>query len=152
MNNTTSRATNALKRIGIYAGILLIVFLLGFIPMWFRARSCSNQYEQSQRELKLSQMQNKLSSSVINARLGEYEIARQTASDFFTMLRTEIEHQEGSVLSNQQRENLKVLLDRRDDIITLLARNDPASADKSMAIYVLYQKGIGQTDVQKPSN
>lgn len=151
MDNTTSKATNLLKRVGIYAGILLMVFLLGFIPMWFRARSYSNQYEQSQRELRLSRMQNKLASSVINARLGEYETARQTAGDFFTTLRTEIEKAESSALSNQQRENLKGLLDQRDDIITLLARNDPASADKTMALYVLYQKGIGQTDVQKPS-
>lgn len=152
MSDTKSKAANLLKRAGIYAGILLIVFLLGFVPMWLNARSYANQYENSQRELKLSQIQNKLASSVINARLGEYEIARQTASDFFTMLRMEIEHHEGSALSNQQRENLKGLLDQRDDIITLLARNDPASADKAMAVYVLYQKGIGQTDVQKPSN
>ena len=132
----------AFKRVGIYAAIALVVFLLGLVPMWLKAREAESQRDAARRELRLSQTQGALASAAIDARRGEYETARQTASDFFTALRGEIDAGDDSPLGARQREAVAPLLARRDDIITLLARSDPAAADRLSALYVSYRAAV----------
>ncbi|MGH9941462.1 MAG: hypothetical protein ACRD9R_03770 [Pyrinomonadaceae bacterium] len=142
------RSSGAARRVGIYLGIALAVFLIGFVPMWLRARENAGQRDAAQRELRLSQMQNALSAAVIDARRGEYEPARQTASDFFTSLRNQTDEAD-SALTPPQRESLGPLLAQRDEIITLLARSDPASADRLSDMYVVYRQVMSSV---KPQN
>lgn len=144
----TSRIEVPWRRAGIYAVLAVSFFLLGAVPMWIGGRQNAAEREIAQQELRLSQMENRLSAAVINARRGDYEPARQTASDFFTSLRDQIDRDAQSDLSATQREGLKPLLSQRDDIITLLARNDPAAADRLSDIYAAYRKtmnGFPQT-------
>ncbi len=131
-----------LKKVGIYLGAALFVFLLGLGPMWLKARGAAAQRDAARRELRLSQTQVTLASAAIDARRGEYETARQTASDFFTALRAELDAGEDSPFSPRQREAAAPLLDRRDDIITLLARSDPASAERLSDLYVSYRAAV----------
>jgi len=128
------------RRIGIYAAVLLVVFLIGFIPMWLKANERASNLAEAQRELKLLQVQNTLASAVIDARRAEYEPARQAASNFFTSLRAEIDRTSDSALTQPQRDKLNSLFTERDELITLLARNDPASADRLSDLYVSYRK------------
>lgn len=107
------------RRVMIYLGIALVVFLLGLVPMWLKARE-----------------------AVIDARRGEYETARQTASDFFTTLRSELDAGSESPLNPRQREAAAPLLNQRDPIITLLARGDPASAERLSDLYVSYRAAV----------
>lgn len=130
------------RKVAISAGVLLIVFLLGLIPMWLTARNRAYQLAQTQRELKLAQMQNTLASAVIDARRAEYETSRQAASGFFTDLRAEVEREADSSLTQGQSESITPLFTQRDEIITLLARNDPAAADRLVSFYVAYRKAI----------
>jgi hypothetical protein len=130
-------------RILIYGAVLLVVFLLGFIPMWLKARQCANGLAEAESQLRLSRMQNSLASAVINARRGDYEPARQAASQFFTTLRDEADKGDASIFTQAQREGMKPLFTQRDEIITLLARNDPASADRLSDLYVSYRQLIG---------
>jgi hypothetical protein len=128
------------KKAGVYIGVALVIFLLGFLPMWMKARANASQRDAARRELRLSQMHGTLASAVIDARRGEYEPARQTASDFFTTLRTQIDAGQDSVLTAPQRKGAALLLAQRDDLITLLARGDPASAEQLSNIYVSYRR------------
>lgn len=130
------------KRIGLYAGVLAAVFLLGFVPMWLKARDNASQRDAAQRELRLSQMQNDLAAAAIDARRGDYEPARQTASDFFTALRSQVDADSEPALTANQRDGVRPLLQQRDDIITLLARSDPAAADRLSDLYVAYRKAM----------
>ena len=116
---------------------------LGLIPMWLKARQCRGGLEETENQLRLSRMQNDLASAVSNARRGDYEPARQAASQFFTALREESDKGDASILTQAQREGIKPLFTGRDEIITLLARNDPASADRLSDLYVSYRKLIG---------
>ena len=100
------------------------------------------------RELRLSQMSGTLASAVIDARRGEYEPARQTASDFFTALRTQVDGGEDSALTAPQRAAAAPLLERRDDLVTLLARSDPAAAEQLSDVYVSYRKAVVETQVK----
>lgn len=131
------------RRISIYAAVLLVVFLLGFVPMWLKARQCTGRLSETENQLRLSRMQNNLASAVINARRGDYEPARQSASQFFITLREEADKGDASILTEAQREGMKPLFAQRDELITLLARNDPASADRLSDLYVSYRKLIG---------
>lgn len=135
--------TPLLRRIGIYALVLLVVFLLGFIPMWLKARQCASGLAAAERQLSLARIQGQLASAVIDARRGDYEPARQVASQFFTSLREEADKGDGSVLTQAQKAGTQSLFTQRDEIITLLARGDPASADRLSDLYVSYRKLMG---------
>ena len=140
-----SQADPRVKRIAIFAAILIIVFLVGFVPMWLRAWSRTSERDAAQRELRLCRLQSNLALAVINARRGEYEVARQSTSDFFTALRGQVDVVNAqSDMTSQQKESLKPLMNDRDNLITLLARSDPASADRLSDLYVSYQKIIGK--------
>ena len=146
MNDATSikpvKQGRWLRRAGIYAVLALALFLIGFIPMWLTARSCATELHRTQGELRLARMQNGLASAAIDARRAEYESARQAASRFFTESRAEIERGEGSALTQAQRDQLGSLLAPRDEIITLLARGDPVSADRLAEMHVSYRKSM----------
>jgi hypothetical protein len=150
MSNTETeignRRTGPWRRLGIYAAALLAAFLVGFVPMWWSARSRATERDEARRELRLSQIKNDLSSAVIYSRRGEYEQARQTTSSFFTALRSQCETaDETADLTSSQCATTKPLLDQRDDLITLLARGDPASADRLSALYVSYEKAMASS-------
>jgi hypothetical protein len=131
-----------LKKIGLYAIGLVAGFLLGFIPMWLTARERGHQLAEAQQELKLARMENMLAAAAIYGRRGDYEPARQSASDFFTALQTETGQETGSTLTQAQRDGMKPVFAQRDDIITLLARSDPASADRLSDLYVAYRQTV----------
>lgn len=137
------------RRVGIYAVLALGFFLLGAVPMWLRARQNATERETAQHELRLNQLENRLMAATIDARRGDYEPARQTASDFFTSLRSQIDQGAASDLSEVQRGSLKAILAQRDEIITLLARNDPAAADRLSNLYANYRKTM--SDVPQPA-
>jgi hypothetical protein len=131
------------RRIGLYAVLAIGFFLLGAVPMWLRVRENAAQRDAAQRQLQVSELQNALSSAVIDARRGEYELARQTTSDFFTELRKRIDAPlDQKILSQSQRNALLPLLNQRDDLITLLARSDPAAADRLTTLYVNYRNAM----------
>ncbi len=128
------------RRVALYATLACGFFLLGFVPMWLKANSAIEQRDAAQREVRLSQLQNGLGTAMVNVQRGEYEPARQVTSDFYTNLRTQIEAGNSSVFTPAQRDKLRPLLTERDDVITLLARSDPASAERLFAIYSSYKK------------
>ena len=133
-------SNRGIQRILIYAGVLLVVFLVGFVPMWLKARTATNTLMETERQLFLVRTQNDLASAVIDARRGDYEPARQASSRFFTSLREEIDKGNSSSYTQAQRQAMQPLFAGRDELITLLARNDPASADRLSDLFVAYRK------------
>ena len=151
-NDATSRSggnsiwqNGRARRFILYAAVLLVVFLLGLVPMWMTARTRRDERDTAQAALRISTLQNTLASATIDARRGEYEPARQAASEFFTNLRTEIDSGRNSVFNQAQQNNLRSILDVRDDTITLLARSDPASVDRLVDLYNTYRQAAGGT-------
>jgi hypothetical protein len=136
------KSTPVTQRFLIYGAGLLVIFLLGFVPMWLKARHCDSSLIQAEHQLNLIRMQNNLASAVIDARRGDYEPARQATSQFFTFIRTEVDKGDASDFTPAQRQGLLPLFAGRDEVITLLARSDPASADRLSDLYVTYRKVI----------
>lgn len=137
------RSTPLARRFIIYAGVLFVVFLLGLVPMWLQARASAGRLAEAERRLTLVEMQGNLASAALDARRGDYEPARQAVSQFFTSLRAEIDKGDASGLTQAQRTGVQPLFDGRDEIITLLARSDPASADRLSDLYVAFRKAVG---------
>ncbi len=142
-NNDLSTRISALavpwKRVALYATIAAGIFLLGFLPMWFKATRAAEQRDASQRAVRLAQLQNTLAAAVIDVQQGSYEPARQLISDFYTSLRRHIDGETG-LFTPAQREGLSSLLTERDDLITLLARRDPSAKDRLVNVYSTYNK------------
>ena len=140
----TSQTDPRMKRIAIFAAIVVIAFLVGLVPMGLKAWSRANERDSARRELRLCKLQSLLASATVSARRGDYEPARQATSDFFSALHSQLEPASGqSDLTPQQRDALRPLMNDRDNLITLLARGDPASADRLADLYLSYQKTIG---------
>jgi hypothetical protein len=144
VQHETVRSTPLLRRFLIYGGVVLVAFLLGLIPMWLKARQYAGSLAEAERQLTLVKGQHDLAAAAIDARRGEYEPARQAASQFFTSVRAEIDKGDASDLTQAQRQGVTPLLAARDELITLLARSDPASADRLSELYVKYRAALGQ--------
>jgi hypothetical protein len=142
--STPVKTTHRMRRFVIYAALLVAAFLLGFIPIWVTSRDNSARLSDATRQLDMVRMENDLASAAIDARLGNYETARQSASDFFTLLRVETSKGVESTLSQAQKDGLRPVLEQRDQIITLLARGDAASADLLSDVYVAYRKIVSE--------
>ena len=132
--------SHLMRRAILLGDLLVAAFLLGFVPMWLKLRECSIGFLETKRQLALARIQNSLASAVIAVRRSDYEPARQAASDLFTSLRAEISAGANSALSQAQREGVQPLFAQRDELITLLARSDDASADRLSDVYVAYSK------------
>jgi len=136
------KSTPPTRRYIIYAGVLIVVFMLGLVPMWLKARASAGSLVEAERQLTLVRMENNLASAAIDARRGDYEPARQAASQFFTSLRAEIDKGDASAFTQTSRGGMQPLFDGRDEIITLLARSDPASAERLSDLYMAYRKAV----------
>lgn len=133
------------KRIAGYAVVFVIGLLLGLVPMWLTARQRARELNTTRAELRQSQMRGALSGAALDARRGDYEPARQSMSDFFTAVNQEIARGDDSAFDQAQREAVRPLLTQRDEIITLLARSDPAAADRLSNFDVSYRQATGNS-------
>ena len=139
-NSNSIWQTERGRRIILYATVLLIVFLVGFVPMWLASRRNARERDAAQASLRISTLQNTLANAAIDARRGDYEPARQAASDFYTNLGRELSRGRNSVFSEVPQDGLRSMFETRDDTITLLARSDPAAADRLVDLYIKYRQ------------
>jgi hypothetical protein len=128
------------KRVALYVTLSIGFFLLGFLPIWFKATRATEQRDAAQRVVRLAQLKNTLADAVIDVQRGQYEPARQLTSDFYTNLRRHVDAEDGSLFTSGQRERLRSLLAERDELLTLLARSDPAASDRLVNVYSTYNK------------
>ena len=126
-----------------FLAALIVVYLAGFIPTWLKLRDQTAQREKAEHALTLTRIVKDLGSATIDARRAQYEPARLEASAFLTAARYEIDVGDKSALTRQQRDALGPLLASRDELITLLARSDPAAADRLSTLYVAVRKIVG---------
>jgi hypothetical protein len=135
------------QRLAIYGAVAFISFLLGLSLTWFAARWPARERIVEQQTDRLSRLEGTLDAAAVQARRGDYEPARQAVSTFFTSLRAELDG-ERVEFTEAQRKLVQGLLAQRDQLITLLARADPAGAERLTRVQVAYQQVIGHHRVQ----
>jgi hypothetical protein len=107
---------------------LLTAFLLGLIPMGIVAYNRGDEVAAIRRELKAATLKNRIAAAALYGKRGEYEQARQAVSGVFEELRSRVEDPRETTA--EVRSQLNKLLAERDDVITLLARSDPAGVER----------------------
>lgn len=130
------------QRFAIYATVVFAAFLVGFVPMWLAARTRANERDAAQQALRLAQIESSLAAAAIQARRGDYEPAREAASTFYTNLRAELDRADAG-FAVPPRQALQALIAERDQMITLLARSDPAVAERLANTYISYRQTAG---------
>jgi len=113
--------------------------------MWFKTDAAIEQRDAAQRAVRLIQLHNTLASAVIDVQRGQYEPARQLTSDFYTTLRRQIDTDNGTLFTGSQREELISLLGERDELITQLARSDPAATERLIRVYSTYSRVVNNS-------
>ena len=140
-------ASSPLIKWSIFAAVVIIAFLVGMIPMMMQKWAVQEELATTQTQLRKAEMKNLLTSSIVEANRGEYELARQNMTDFFQRLRAEDEKGDEGFLTQDQRGKMKPIFDASYAVITMLAQRDQASVERLNSIYSTYQQAMG---VQQP--
>lgn len=120
------------KTYGIWFAVGL---LLGLIPTAVRLIQTQRERDALHQQLQVANLEMNLGSAALMARHGDYAAARDAASRFFSDARQAVDSGD-ETLTAAQRTYLQSALAERDALITLLARGDPAGAERSTTLYV----------------
>lgn len=124
---------------------ILLAFGAGFGWQWWEAQEVRAELEETearadslQLRLTFQELGNTLATAVMQATYGNYEPARQAASDFFTNL----QRQTASTPLGQGR-GIQAVLAERDATITALSRGEPQSRDLLANLFIQYRRATG---------
>jgi hypothetical protein len=123
----------------IVIGVGLGAFLLGAGWQYLRVSRLATDLDAAERAATFSALEASLAAVTIEAQRGNYELARQYASDFFTQLQTQI-----GQATDANRAALEVILGQRDVTITALSRSNPQSATMLADIFNQYRQAMGR--------
>ena len=108
--------------------------------MGVRLLQTQRQRDALQQRLQVATLEMNLSSAAVMARHGDYTAARDAASRFFADAKQAVDA--GDDLTAAQLTYLQSALGGRDDVITLLARGDPAGAERLTTMYVVHRAAL----------
>lgn len=143
--NNIAKEDAAVTRLAIVCLCLSLGFTTAFIPMKLQLSASREAAGDLNRQLVKLRIRANLSAAIIDARRGEFELARKAASQFFTQLRTQMTEEHSSIFAPQECKELMKLLEPRDDIITMLARNEVDSAERLTKMFDKYRQATAGT-------
>jgi len=100
----------------------------------------TTELETVRHDLALERLESTLALATVAAQLGNFERARQLASDFFTGLQDN-----GAASSDAERAAFSEMLRTRDEIITSLSRSQPEAGLNLARMLGTYRDALGQT-------
>lgn len=124
----------------VIASGVAVAFLAGFGWQYARAEAIEDQADRLRRELAFQTLGAELGAAAFDACRGSYEPARRAASDFFTGLQANIGRAPESVAPD-----FSAILAERDDVITMLSRAEPNSADTLAVLFARYRDAAAKT-------
>jgi hypothetical protein len=126
-----SRSPLNVKKLGAGAGILIAVFLLGYVPSCVTARNIQEKNARIEYKLKMADLHGKIGMASYEANRNNYASAAQFSTEFFNGLQETINTANDVSL----RQKLAALLARRDELTTNLAQADPVVKEKLAGMY-----------------
>ena len=120
----------------------IAAFLIGFGWQYSRAHQLEDRLETTTNDLTFKRLEAKLAAATIEADRGNYEIARQLASEFFTGLQSEL----GRV-PEDKRQELSIIASHRDAVITAASRSDVQTGSLLAQLYNTYRVAFGDAPV-----
>jgi len=116
---------------------VLVGAFLAAVPLGLRLYQLQRDRTALQEQMDWAELEIDLARAAVMARHGDYAAARDAASSFYSRARRQLDA--GGELAAPERSYLQSVLTDRDSIITLLARGDPAGAERTTAMYVAYR-------------
>jgi molecular chaperone GrpE (heat shock protein) len=110
-----------MKKIIVVAVLVVVAFLLGFVPPYAKARRLDNELRMARQQNKLAQLRDLAGLAYVQANQKNYGLAAATCSQFFARAA----ETENEVSDQANRKALESLLAVRDKITTELAKGDP---------------------------
>lgn len=120
-----------LNKIALGAGVLIVVFLFGYIPSCVSARSAQERNTRLEHKLKLVELHSRLGMISYEANRNNYANATQSSTDFFNGLKDMID----TTGDESMKQKLLAISTRRDEITTNLAQADPGVKEKLAQMY-----------------
>lgn len=119
------------KKIFLQIGILVAIFLIGFVPGYTRANSLQSQLRKSEIELKMSRLRDLVSLAYFEAADNNFGLALRTSTQYFDQIR-ELSLQSDNAAAQKV---FGQLLGYRDKVTSLLAKADPTSLNDLKTLY-----------------
>jgi hypothetical protein len=129
---TSDRRTSPLRKLGIWVLVLAMVFLLGYVPSYWNARSAEKERARLEQQLSLVRLHSQLGMASFEVNRNNYFNAADYSNKFFSGLRTAI----NSVGDAALKEKLQAVSANRDKITAHLAKADPAVKETIAQMYV----------------
>lgn len=120
------------NRIIVAAVLLVVVFLVGFVPSYVKANRLENELREARREQSLAQLRDLACLAYFQAIQKDYGLAANTSTRFFN--RTGEAANQASDAS--ARKQLEDLLRFRDQITAELAKGDPGVLNDLQSLFV----------------
>jgi predicted exporter len=127
------------RQLKIYGICFLAGLLIGLVPTSISLLQAQGERDALRRQLHVASLEMNLSSAAVLARHGDYEAARDATSRFFSDAALTVDTSDDQSLNAAQLSALQAALADRDTLITLLARGDPAGAERLTAMYVAHR-------------
>ena len=121
-----------LKRIAIVAALMLLAYLVGFVPGWLASNGLEDEISRLRNIDRAHTLKSELATASLHAGQGRFDAAIAAAGSFFDRLAGEIDATGGILNNEPAREAAVNMLARRDEIVAMLARGD-AGAEAVLA-------------------
>ena len=120
-----------IRKLAILAGVLIAVFLVGYIPPCVEARRAREQNSRFEEQLRLAELCSRLAMAGCEANRNHYASAALRSAEFFNGVRAIIDNTKDERLNQKMRE----VIAHRDEITFHLAAADPVIKEKLAGIY-----------------
>ncbi len=147
---TDQEAEGLIRRNLIYIILLVFVFLFGLSItgwQWWQTSSelktTNTKLEETDKKLKREAIKGEISSAIVETQRGQFEIALKDTSSFFSNLRDEVDSENNSAYTVEQKALLKPIFNERDQIIASVAKREKDSVERLTKIYLVYRNATG---------
>jgi len=122
----------------VVAAAIVVAFLAGFVWQYARATSLARELRATQEELAVQRLEATFAAATVHAYYGNYELARQLTSQFFTDAAAL-----PAAAPPAAHEKVASLQAQRDALITSLARGNPESAEVLADHFIQLRVALG---------
>jgi hypothetical protein len=122
------------KKLAMAAVLLIIGFLLGYVPSSISSNTIQRQNAELERRVRAAELGSQLAMAWYEANRNNYANATQFSGRFFSGLPEIIADSKDQAL----KQNLEVMLGRRDEITSYMAQVDQTVKDKLAEMYAEY--------------
>jgi len=133
---TTTTGWPLPQKIAVGAAVVIVAFLLGYIPACVSARNAEQQKAQLEYKVRLADLRDKIGMASYEVNRNNYANATESSTLFFDGLAKLI----GDARDEAFRQKLEAMLARRDEITTNLAQADPVVKEKLAQMYANFSQ------------